>query len=67
MKKVDSTTSRNHKDCEMLDMVWVKRLELLLIYCHSTLQDKLLSKKSKIIGFNFKKPSPSASVYLSSF
>lgn len=48
-------------------MLWISRLELLLVYCHSTLLDKQPSKKSKIIGFNFKKQNPTPQVYLSNY
>lgn len=51
----------------MLDMLWVQRLDMLLVYCHSTLQDKQPGKKSKIIGFNFKKSSSTPQVYLSNY
>lgn len=48
-------------------MLYMKTIKLLLVYCHSTLTDNPLSKKSKIISFNFNEKDPTPVVYFSNF
>ena len=65
--KIISTPLHFEKDCEIYDMLYLQTFKLLLVYCHNTLPDKTLSKKSKIISFNLNNKDPTPSVYLSNF